>query len=399
MAAIPASRFLDRTSEREVIDRLLAQGRAGQSAVLVIRGEAGIGKTALLRYAARQGSGFRVAQVTGVEAEMELPFAGIHQLCAPLLDQLDALPQAQQDALNVALGLASGDVPDRFLVGLAVLGLLSAGAENRPLLCLVEDAQWLDAASGLILGFVARRLLAESVAVVVTVREPNTRHDFDGLPDLVLRGLAEEDARTLLMSAAPGRLDDRVRDRILAETRGNPLALLDLPRSISAAELAGGFELLGATDLPRQLEDHYLQRAGELPEATQRLLLLAAAEPLGDATLVWRAAHGLGIERSALAPAEDAQLVEVGARVRFRHPLVRSAAYRAAALSERRSAHRALAEATDGDTDPDRRAWHRAHAAVGVDEEVAAELERSADRARARGARRRLRRSWRTRRS
>ena len=221
---------------------------------------------------------------------MELPFAGIHQLCAPLLDQLDALPQPQQDALNVALGLASGDVPNRFLVGLAVLGLLSAAAEERPLLCLVEDAQWLDVASGLILGFVARRLLAESVAIVVAVREPNTRHDFDGLPELLLRGLAEEDARTLLMSAVPGRLDERVRDRIVAETRGNPLALLDLPRSMSAAELAGGFELLAATDLPRHLEDHYLRRAGELPEATQRLLLLAAAEPIGDATLVWRAA-------------------------------------------------------------------------------------------------------------
>jgi DNA-binding CsgD family transcriptional regulator len=385
MATNLAPRFLDRTSEREVLDRLLADVRGGQSAVLVMRGEAGIGKTALLRHAARQASGFRVAQVTGVEAEMELPFAGIHQLCAPVLDQVDPLPHAQRDALNVALGLASGDVPDRFLVGLAVLGLLSAVAEKRPLLCLVEDAQWLDAASGLILGFVARRLVAESVAMVVTVREPTTRHDFDGLPELLLRGLAEEDARTLLMSAVPGRIDDRVRDRIVAETRGNPLALLDLPRSMSAADLAGGFELLPATDLPRHLEEQYRQRAGELPEATQGLLLLAAAEPIGDATLVWRAAHGLGIERSALAPAEDAQLVEVGARVRFRHPLVRSAVYRAAALSERRAAHRALAEETDPDTDPDRRAWHRAHAAVGVDETVAAELERSADRARSRG--------------
>jgi DNA-binding CsgD family transcriptional regulator len=385
MAATLASGFLDRTSEREVLDRLVSDVREGESGVLVIRGEAGIGKTALLRYAARHASGFRVARVTGVEAEMELPFAGIHQLSAPLLDQVDALPQPQRDALCVALGLASGDVPDRFLVGLAVLGLLSAAAEERPLLCLLEDSQWLDEASGLILGFIARRLLAESVAMVVTVREPSTRHDFDGLPELPLRGLAEEDAHTLLMRAVPGRLDDRVRDRIVAETRGNPLALLDLPGSMSAAELAGGFELLAATDLPRHLEERYLQRAGELPEATQRLLLLAAAEPIGDATLVWRAAHGLGIERSSLAPAEDAQLVEVGARVRFRHPLVRSAVYRAAIVSERRAAHRALAEATDSDTDPDRRAWHRAHAAVGVDEEVAAELERSADRARARG--------------
>jgi DNA-binding CsgD family transcriptional regulator len=385
MEATLVSGLLDRTSEREVLDRLLENVRGGQSAVLVIRGQAGIGKTALLRYAARQASGIRVARVAGVEAEMELPFAGIHQLCAPVLEQLDALPQPQQDALNVALGLASGDVPERFLVGLAVLGLLSAAAEERPLLCLVEDAQWLDAASGLILGFVARRLLAESVAIVVAIREPNTRHEFDGLPELLLRGLAEDDARTLLMSAVPGRLDDRVRDRIVAETRGNPLALLDLPRSMSAAELAGGFELLAATDLPRELEEQYRQRAGELPMGTQRLLLLAAAEPIGDATLVWRAARGLGIERGALAPAEDAQLVEIGARVRFRHPLVRSAVYRAAASSERRAAHRALAEATDPDTDPDRRAWHRAHAAVGVDEAVAVELERSADRARARG--------------
>src|ERR687895_102684 len=279
MATTLASGFLDRTSEREVLDRILAQAREGQSAVLVMRGEAGIGKTALLRYAARQASGFRVAQVTGVEAEMELPFAGIHQLCAPVLDQVDPLPHAQRDALNVALGLTSGEVPERFLVGLAVLGLLSAAAEERPLLGLIEDAQWLDAASGMILGFVARRLLAESVAMVVTVREPNTGHDFDGLPELLLRGLAEEDARTLLMRAIPGRLDDRVRDRILAETRGNPLALLDLPRSMSAAELAGGFELLPATDLPRQLEEQYSRRVGALPETTQRLLLLAAAEP------------------------------------------------------------------------------------------------------------------------
>jgi DNA-binding CsgD family transcriptional regulator len=385
MPPTPASGFLDRTSEREVLDRLLAGAREGHSAVLVIRGEAGIGKTELLRYTARQASGFRVAHVTGVEAEMELPFAGIHQLCVPLLDHLGALPPPQQEALNVALGLASGEAPDRFLVGLAVLGLLSAAAEDRPLLCLVEDVQWLDDASGLIVGFIARRLLAESVALVIAVREPNTAHDFDGLTELPLRGLGEDDARALLMRAVPGGLDERVRDRIVAETRGNPLALLDLPGSMSTAELAGGFELLSETELPRHLEDRYVQRAAELPEATQRLLLLAAVESMGDATLVWRAAEGLGIDRSALAPAEDAQLVEVGARVRFRHPLVRSAIYRAATLSDRRAAHQALAEVTDPEADPDRRAWHRARAAVGVDEAVAVELERSADRAQARG--------------
>jgi DNA-binding CsgD family transcriptional regulator len=385
MAVTVASGFLDRTGECEALDRLLARVRQGQSAVLVMRGEAGIGKTVLLGYTAHQASGFRIAQVTSVEAEMELPFAGIHQLCAPILDHLDALPKPQQDALNVALGLASGDVPNPLFVGLAVLGLLSAATEKQPLLCLVEDSQWLDDASGLILGFIARRLVAESVAIVVAVREPNPRDDFDGLPELLLRGLAEEDARALLTRAVPGRLDDHVRDRIIAETRGNPLALLDLPGSMSATQLAGGFEVVAATDLSRHLEDHYLQRANELPEPTQRLLLLAAAEPVGDATILWRAAHGLGIERTSLAPAVDAQLVEVGARVRFRHPLVRSAVYRAAALSERRAAHQALAESTDAETDPDRRAWHRAHAAVGVDEEVAVELERSADRAQARG--------------
>src|SRR3954452_2678008 len=330
MTGVRAPEFLDRTSERILLDRLIADVRGGQSAVLVLRGEAGIGKTALLQYATRQASGLRVEQVTGVEAEMELPYAGIHQLCAPMLPRLDALPQPQQDVLRVALGLASGQIPERFLVGLAVLGLLSAEAEERPLLCLVDDAQWLDAASGLILGFVARRLLAESVAIVVAVREPSGRHDFNGLPELPLHGLTAEDARTLLMRAVPGPLDDRVRDRIVAETRGNPLALVDLPRSISAAELAGGFELLAVTDLPRHLENHSLERAAELPEPTRRLLLLAAAEPMGDAALVWRAARNLGIERSALAPAEDAQLVEIGARVRFRHPLVRSATYRAA---------------------------------------------------------------------
>ena len=385
MTAARAPGFLGRTTEREVIDRLLANLRSGESAVLVIRGEAGIGKTALLQYATRQTSDLGLGRVTGVEAEMELPYAGIHQLCAPLLPRLDALPQPQQDGLRVALGLASGQVPERFLVALAVLGLLSAEAEERPLLCLIDDAQWLDAASGLILGFVARRLVAESVAIVVVVREPSVRHDFEGLPDLPLRGLRNQDARTLLRRAVPGPLDDRVCDRIVAETRGNPLALLDLPRNVRAAELAGGFELLAETDLPRHLEDHYLERAHELPEATQRLLLLAAAEPMGDATLVWRAARRLGIERSALGPAEDAQLVEIGTRVRFRHPLVRSATYRAAVASERRAVHGALADVTDPDTDPDRRAWHRAHAAVAVDQAVAGELERSADRAQARG--------------
>ena len=294
------------------------RGSAGARArSLVIRGEAGIGKTALLRYAARQASGFRVAQLTGVEAEMELPFAGIHQLCAAMLDRLDALPAPQRDALSVALGLAVGEVPDRFLVGLAVLSLLSAVAEERPLLCLVEDAQWLDAASSQILGLVARRVRAESVAIVVAVREPAAEHDFDGLPELRLEGLPEQDARALLASVVTGRLDSRVGDRIVAETRGNPLALLELPGRMTAAELAGGFELPGAGELPAHIEDHYLRRVRELPEATQRLMLLAAAEPLGDAALVLRAGRRLDIETGALAPAEAAELLEIGARVQL----------------------------------------------------------------------------------
>jgi DNA-binding CsgD family transcriptional regulator len=388
MTATRPSGFLGRTSERDLLDGLLANVRGGESDVLVIRGEAGIGKTALLRYAARQAAGFQVAQVTGMEAEMELPFAGTHQLCTPMLAHLDALPRPQRDALSVALGLATGDIPDPFLVGLAVLGLLSAVAEERPLLCLVEDAQWLDAASSQVLGFVARRVLAESVAIVVAVRGAggsDSVRDFDGLPELRLEGLQEDHARALLSGAVPGRLDDRVRDRIVAETRGNPLALLELPGRMTAAELAGGFELPPAQDLPAHIEDHYLRRVGDLPEATQRLLLLAAADPLGDATLVWRAGRRLDIESSALAPAEDAKLLEIGARVRFRHPLVRSAVYRAASPDNRQRVHEVLAEVSDPEADADRRAWHRSLAAAGPDEDVAAELERSAGRAQARG--------------
>jgi DNA-binding CsgD family transcriptional regulator len=385
MASTRSPGLLDRTSEREMLDRLLADVRGGRSAVLVIRGEAGIGKTALLRYAARQAAGVRVARVASAEAEMELPFAGIHQLCAPMLDRLDALPRPQRDALSVAFGLASGEIPDGFMVGLAVLSLLSATSEERPLLCLVEDAQWLDAASSQVLGFVGRRLLAEAVAIVVAVREPRIERDLDGLPELRLEGLRDKDARALLARAVPGPLDHGVSDRIVTETRGNPLALLELPRRMTAAELAGGFKLPAEADLPGRIEDHYLRRVRELPEATQRLMLLAAADPLGDATLVWRAGRTLEIEVSALAPAEDAELLEIGARVRFRHPLVRSAVYRAASHDNRQRVHEALAEASDPEADADRRAWHRALAASGPDEAVAAELEHSAGRAQARG--------------
>jgi DNA-binding CsgD family transcriptional regulator/tetratricopeptide (TPR) repeat protein len=385
MAARRPPVLLGRASEREALDGLLDNVRGGQSAVLVIRGEAGVGKTALLRYCARQASGFRAAQIAGVEAEMELPFAGLHQLCAPMLARLDTLPEPQRDALCVALGLASGAAPDRFLVALAVLSLLSAVAEERPLLCLVDDAQWLDGASSQVLGFVARRLLAESVAIVLAVREPAGEHAFDGLPELPLGGLDEEAALALLARVIPGRLDGPIRDRIVAETRGNPLALLDLPRGMSAAELAGGFEVPGAGDLPGRLEEHYLRRVGDLPETTQRLMLLAAADPVGDATLVWGAAQRLGIGTAALAPAKAAALLEIGAQVRFRHPLVRSAVYRAASSEDREAVHEALAQVSDPEVDGDRRAWHRSLAVAGPDENVATELEHSAARAQTRG--------------
>ena len=385
MAGWQTSVLLGRAGERHALDRLLTNVRGGQSAVLVVRGEAGVGKTAMMHYCARQASGFRVSQIAGVEAELELPFAALHQLCAPMLGRLDTLPDPQRNALSVALGLSSGETPPRFLVGLAVLSLLAAVAEERPLLCLVEDAQWLDAASGQVLGFVGRRLLAESVGMVVAVRSPHASRDFEGLPELALGGLDDVNARALLARAVAGPLDDRVRDRLVAETRGNPLALLELPRNMSAAELAGGFELLPAADLPGHIQDHYLRRVEALPEASRSLILLAAADPAGEATLVWRAADKLGIATSALAPAMDAGLLEIGVEVRFRHPLVRSAVYRAASASDRQRVHGALADASDPAVEADRRAWHRALAASDPDEDVAAELERSAGRAQLRG--------------
>ncbi|HET7051818.1 MAG TPA: AAA family ATPase [Solirubrobacteraceae bacterium] len=377
--------FLGRSGERDVLHRLLETARGGQSAVLVIRGEAGIGKTSLLRYAARQAAGFRVAEIAGVEAETELPFAGLHRLCAPMLAKLDALPVPQQNALRVSFGLSSGEAPDRFLVALAALTLFAEVAGERPLLCVVDDAQWLDGATSQVLGFIARRLLAESVALVFTVREPSDERELTDLPELSLGGLHDDDARALLAAVIPGRIDDRVRDRLVAETRGNPLALVELTRGRSAGELAGGFALPGTGTLPSHIEDHFRQRIAALPQATQRLMLLAAADPVGDATLLWRAAATLGVERQAAEAAAGEQLMEVEAQVRFRHPLVRSAAYRAATVSDRRAVHGALAAATDLETDPDRRAWHRAHAAIAPDEEVAGELIASASRAQARG--------------
>jgi DNA-binding CsgD family transcriptional regulator len=383
MAGTLLTSLRGRVGERDALDRLLDSARAGRSAVLAIRGEAGVGKTALLRYVSGQASGFRLAEIEGVEAEMELPFAGLHQLCAPMLDGLGALPEHQRQALSVALGLAAGEAPDRFLVALAALGVLSTAAEERPLLCIVDDVQWLDSATRQVLGFVARRLLAEPIAMIFAAREPSP--DLASLPELHLPGLDDEDARALLASVVPGPLDERVRDRIVAETRGNPLALLELPRGRSGAELAGGFGRPDAGALPRDIEDHYLRRIDALPESTRRLLLLAAADPVGDAALLRRAAETLGIEAGAAAPAAEAELLEIGARVRFRHPLVRSAVYRTAEDADRRAAHGALEAATDPEADPDRRAWHRAHAATAPDDDVALELIERAASAQARG--------------
>ena len=352
---------------------------------MVVRGGAGAGKTALLNYLAVRASHCRVARAAGVESEMELPFAGVHQLCAPMLDRLAGLPGPQRSAVGTALGLSAGEAPDRFLVGLAVLRLLSDVAEDRPLVCIVDDAQWIDHASMQILAFVARRLLAESVALVFAVLEPSDETVLAAFPRLDIGGLSDDDARALLDSAIPGRLDDRIRARIIAEARGNPLALLELPRGLTAAELAGGFGLPTTTPLASRIEQSFLRQLQSLPAASQRLLLTAAAEPIGDVPLLWRAAERLGIGADAAAPAEAAGLIELGAQVRFRHPLVRSASYRAATLSERQEVHRALADATDPRVDPDRRAWHRARAAVAPDESLAAELERSANRAQGRG--------------
>jgi DNA-binding CsgD family transcriptional regulator len=382
MAPSPSARLttlLGRRSECEVLDRLLEAVRAGRSGALVVRGEAGVGKTALLEYALESASDLRVVRAVGVESEMELAFAALHQLCVPLLDRLESLPDPQRDALGAVFGLTAGTAPDRFLVGLAVLSLLSEVAAPQSLLCVVDDAQWLDRASAQALGFVARRLFAESVALVLVSREPT--EEFAGLPELAVGGLTDRDARELLGTVVAGPLDERVRDRIVAETRGNPLALLELPRGLTPAQLAGGFGLPSAPALSARIEESFQRRFKALPAEPQLLSLVAAAEPAGDPALVWHAAERLGIGIEAAPAAEATGLLEFGARVRFRHPLVRSAVYRAGSPGERRNVHRALAEATDPELDPDRRAWHRAQATAAPDEDVAAELERAAGRA------------------
>jgi RNA polymerase sigma factor (sigma-70 family) len=375
--------LLGRQREQAVIERLLETAREGRGGVLVVHGDPGVGKTALLEYALDTAKDFRVVRTSGVEGETELDYAALQHLCSPLLELIERLPDPQRDALRVAFGLSSGPPPSPFMVGLAVLGLLSEAAEERPLLCIVDDAQWLDHASGAALTFVARRLLAERIALTFATRNVGSR--LLRFPELPIDPLGRRDARALLESVLPARLDASVLERIVAETGGNPLAVLELPRGLTPAQLAGGFDLPAALPLSAGIEESFRRRLARLPLDARRLLLLAAAEPVGDPALLWRAAHQLGIPETTTAAVESEGLLTLDGQVAFRHPLVRSAVYGAAEPIERRVAHQALADATDPQIDPDRRAWHRAQAVSVPDEEVAAGLEQSAARAQARG--------------
>jgi len=376
--------LLGRRAECAALDRLLADVLAGRTRVAVLRGEAGVGKSALLDYVSDRAEGWRVARAVGVESEMELAYSGLHQLCAPMLDQLERLPAPQRDALATVFGRSTGPAPDRFLVALATLTLLAEVAEQQPLACIVDDAQWLDHASAEILAFVARRLLAERIALVCAARTA-TGDVLAGLPELPVEGLGDSDARALLLGGVSGPLDAAICEQIVTESHGNPLAVLELPRTWNAEDLAGGFGLPGNQPVVGKIEQSYALRLVQLPSDTRLLVVAAAADPLGDPMLLHRAAETLGLDMAAVDAAVDDGLLKVGGRVEFAHPLVRSAAYRSAVAADRHRVHGALAEATDAETDPDRRAWHRANAAPGPNEEVAAELERSAGRAEARG--------------
>jgi DNA-binding CsgD family transcriptional regulator len=376
---------LGRQPECEALDQLLADIRAGQSRAVVLRGEAGVGKTALLGYLTEHAEGFRIAHAVGVESEMELAYGGLHQLCRPILNLIEHLPRTQRDGLATVFGVGEGPPPDRFLVGLATLTLLAAVAEEQPLVCVIDDAQWLDQASAQILAFVARRLLADRIAIVCAARTGIGDDVLAGLPELVVGALRDSDALALLLENLQGPLDAAVCQRIVAESHGNPLALLEFPRTWSLAALADGFGLPDGHATTGWIEQGYMRRLQRLPSDTQLLVLAAAAEPVGDPVLLNRAAQSLGIDMAAVDPATDAGLLIIGGRVEFAHPLVRSSAYRSAPARDRHLVHRALADATDVQIDPDRRAWHRARATPGPDEDVAAELERSAGRAQARG--------------
>lgn len=385
MAAHHSAAIHGRLNERRELDRVLHQALGGRSGVLVVRGEPGVGKSTLLDYCSAEATGFTVVPIHGVESEMDLPYAGLHQLCAPMMDRLESVPAPQQLALNVAFGLVEGDPPDRFMVSLAALTLLSEAATTLPILCLIDDAQWLDTASAQALGFVARRLMADPVAMVFAIRHPAEDRELDGLPELRLDGLPDADARALLASVMPGRIEAGVVRRILTETRGNPLAIVELPRRLNATQMPGAWRLGTGSATGSRLEQGFVMRLNNLPEDARLLTLIAAAEPADDPVLMWRAAKRLGVPTEAAETVEEAELLTITERVRFRHPLIRSAAYRSATLQDRRAAHLALAHAVDADADPDRRAWHLAAAAPGPDELVAQQLADSASRAQARG--------------
>jgi DNA-binding CsgD family transcriptional regulator len=381
---VPPIRLVGRQAECDALDRLLSEALAGRSGVMVLRGEPGVGKSALLGYLSDRTKGWHVATASGIESEMELAYSGLHQLCAPILDHLARLPVPQREALATVFGLGAGPAPDPFLVGLATLTLFATIADDQPLVTVVDDAQWLDQSSARILGFVARRLLAERIALVCAARTGSAEDFLTGLPEMPIGGLGDSDARALLLENMNGPLDAAVRDQIVAESHGNPLALLELPRTWSAVDLAGGYGLPTSHPIAGKIENSYMQRLLQLPRETQLLVLAAAAEPLGDPVLLHRAAETLGCDMAGAHAAVDAGLLELGRRVKFAHPLVRSATYHSAAADDRRRVHHALAEATNVSADPDRRAWHRAQATSEADEEIAAELEHSAIRAESR---------------
>jgi DNA-binding CsgD family transcriptional regulator len=380
-----AAALVDRRDERRTLTTLVADVLGGVSRTIVLRGEAGVGKSALLGYLSDRVTDWRVVRAVGVESEMDLAYSGLHQICGGMVDRFDRLPTPQCQALRTVFGLSAGPAPDRFLVGLATLTLLAEAAEEQPLLCIVDDAQWLDRASAQVFGFAARRLLAERVALVCAARRGVGDQVLGGLPELSVERLADGDARTLLLASLHSPVDAAVFDQIVAESRGNPLALVELPRAWSVAGLAGGFGFPDGQPVTGKIEQSYLTRARRLPRDCRMLVLAAAAEPLGSRLLLDRAAGLLGIDPAAADPAVEAGLLQLRSRVEFAHPLVRSVVYRDAPADDRRRVHHVLALATDGDTDPDRRAWHRARATAGPDERIAAELEESAGRAQARG--------------
>ena len=381
VSAINGPGLVNRVSEMARLGALLDDVRHGLSGTLVLRGEAGIGKTALLERAISSANDFQVVRALGIESEMELGFAGLHQLVLPFLPRLERLPTPQRVALASAFGLRAGAPPDRFLVGLATLTILASAASEKPLLCIVDDTQWLDIESSEVLAFVARRLVADRIALLFAVREPAERHvALTGLPEMHIGGLLAEDAQSLLATVAGVPLDAQVSDRIIAETEGNPLAILELTADLTQRQLGSAWLLAEPLPIGTRLQQRFVGQVRGLPADTQTFLLLAATASSDDPVVVWRAAQQLGLEREAVAAAEAQRLLVVGPQIAFRHPLIRSAIYHSAPAAERRRMHAALAAAGGPVADPDRHAWHRAAAAVEPDEEVAVELaQRGAD--------------------